>query len=301
MSWAWSQLTDSFKRRAGRYLINRYLGPFLEEGILLNQLTVDGPIKLKDVAVNTAHINQMLEETEAPVEFVDGYIQELSVTVPWSNLLKENCFFEIHGLTVTLQLKKRSNPSQLSASIFHSMCESFSSMDVAEDCLRQNDITDSPSKAATIPSSPTASADSNETVLGVELLAQAIDSIIMRVQVLLVDTTIRLEYVPTIAPRGLALELKVGKLKYSGEVPGANLAEDPNPANFLTSTLKKIFFEDVMLLSDEFSFSRNEEPENEDSRSSCEDSQPLPLCRLGGVQELVLRFSDTDHYGLPRY
>ena len=64
----------------------------------------------------------------------------MAVTVPWSNLLKDNCFFEIRGLTVTCQVKKRAHPSQLTASLFHSMCESFSSKDVAEECLRQKDI-----------------------------------------------------------------------------------------------------------------------------------------------------------------
>ena len=84
-------------------------------------------------------------------QFVDGFIQELAVTVPWSNLLKDNCFFEIRGLTVTCQVKKRAHPSQLSASIFHSMCESFSSKDVAEECLRQNDINNDDVKNADIP------------------------------------------------------------------------------------------------------------------------------------------------------
>ena len=91
MSLSWfSHLTDSVKRRAGRYLINRYLGPFLEEGILLDQLSIDEGIKLRNVALNTDHINSMLEDTEAPIEFVDGFIQELAVTVPWSNLLKKS-------------------------------------------------------------------------------------------------------------------------------------------------------------------------------------------------------------------
>ena len=31
------------------------------------------------------------------------------------------------------------------------------------------------------------------------------------------DTTIRLEYVPTVAPKGLAIELRVGKISYAGE------------------------------------------------------------------------------------
>ena len=137
-AWSWySHLSDAFQRRTGRYLINRYLGPFLEEGILLNQLSVSSgcPIKLRDVALNTEYINSIIEESELPVQFVDGYIKDLSVSVPWSNLLKDNCNFVIDGLTITLQVKKREHPHQISASIFHSMCESFSSINVAEDCL----------------------------------------------------------------------------------------------------------------------------------------------------------------------
>jgi hypothetical protein len=136
MSWNWvSQLSDACKKRVGKYLINRYLGPFLEEGILLNQvsifvcllhnsslvwsmkiikkhlitlflqLSVDGPIRLKDVALNTNYINAFLEDADLPLEFIDGYIPELSVTIPMANLLNENCLFEIKGLTLTLQVK----------------------------------------------------------------------------------------------------------------------------------------------------------------------------------------------------
>lgn len=302
MSWSWySQLTDSFKRRAGRYLINRYLGPFLEEGILLDQLSIDEGIKLRNVALNTDHINSMLEGTEAPIEFVDGFIQELAVTVPWSNLLSDNCFFEIRGLTVTCQVKKRAHPSQLSASIFHSMCESFSSKDMAEECLRQKDLIDKGAEEE-IPKSQNVA---DETVLGVEVLAQAIDSIIMRVQVAFIDTTFRLEYVPTIAPRGLALEIKVGSLKYQGEAVGLDL----QPAQMISSTLKKIFFENVTVRTDEFSFHRNSGgDESFMARSSVgshaddesDDLKPLVLGSLAGKQEMVLRFVDTDHYGLPR-
>ena len=36
-SW-YSHFSDGIKRRVGRYLINRYLGPYLEEGILLDQV-----------------------------------------------------------------------------------------------------------------------------------------------------------------------------------------------------------------------------------------------------------------------
>ena len=52
----------------------------------------------------------------------------------------------------------------------------------------------------------------------VELLAQAIDSVIMRVQVKLLNTTVRLEYMPGLDSRGIALELQIGKIIYSGEI-----------------------------------------------------------------------------------
>lgn len=302
MSWTWfSQLSDAFKKRVGKYLINRYLGPFLEEGILLNQLSVDGPIRLKDVALNTSHINAFLEDSEIPLEFIDGYIQELSVTVPMANLLRDNCLFEINGLTLTLQVKKRSSPTQIYSSIFFSMYESFSSLNVAEDCLKQNDVTDSPGRTAAAFAGPGSPGVGDSSVLGVELLAEAIDSIIQRVQVLLFDTTIRLEYVPTVAPKGLALELRIGKISYAGE------AINPNESLLKASTIKKISFEDVGIFSDEFSFrreyvtpDRDSDDQESDFPNHKEDRQPLKLGSLTGRHELVVRFADTNHFGLPR-
>lgn len=117
--------------------------------------------------------------------------------------------------------------------------------------MRQKDLIDTNQVKEEI---PTASPSLDEPVLGVEVLAQAIDSIITRVQVAFIDTTFRLEYVPTIAPRGLALEIKVGSLKYQGEAIGQ---DDLQPAQMTSSTLKKIFFEDVTLRTDEFTFHKN--------------------------------------------
>ena len=151
------------------------------------------------------------------MEFVDGYISDLSVTIPWANLLTESCYFSISGLTITIQVKKRANPAQISSLIFHSMCESFSSFTVAEECLKAEDVTASPCKRSR--------STEEDVVAGVELLAQAIDSVIMRVQVQLVDSTVRLEYMPGIDNRGIALELQVGKIIYSGET-GEKLIAD---------------------------------------------------------------------------
>ena len=63
------------------------------------------------------------------------------------------------------------------------------------------------------------------------------------------DTTIRLEYVPTVAPKGLAIELRIGKIGYAGEAVN-------NESVMTNNTTKKISFEDVNIYSDEFSFQR---------------------------------------------
>jgi len=297
MAWSswYTSFSDAFKKRAGRYLINRYLGTFLDETISLDQLSVDGAISLKHVALNIRTINSLIDDADLPVEFVDGYIQDLSVTIPWSNLLTESCFFSISGLTVTVQVKKRDNPAQISASIFQSMCESFSSINMAEECLKQEEVSKSPGKRQRN------SQTEEDIVQGIELLAQAIDSIVMRVQVKLSNTTIRLEYLPGLEPRGLALEVQVGKIIYSGEI-GA----EQNEA-FSTSTVRKIFFEEVGIFSDEFNLRSHSHSEGSGDESSSPDKKldpdseaPLKLAALTGRQELLVKFTDTNQFGLPR-
>ena len=174
----------------------------------------------------------------------------MSVTIPWANLLTESCYFSISGLTITIQVKKRANPAQISSLIFHSMCESFSSFSVAEECLKAEDVTASPGKTRS-------RSTEEDVVAGVELLAQAIDSVIMRVQVQLLNTTVRLEYMPGLDNRGIALELQIGKIIYSGET-GASGGQDTD--QFSTSTVRKLFLEDVNLLTDEFSLSSHISP-----------------------------------------
>jgi len=324
MAWsAWyTSFSDAFKKRAGRYLINKYLGTFLDETVSLDQLSVDGAISLSNVALNIRTINSLIDSADLPVEFVDGYISDLSVTIPWANLLTESCFFSISGLTITLQVKKRANPAQISASIFHSMCESFSSFSVAEECMKAEDVQASPGKSRN-------KGTEEDIVAGVELLAQAIDSVIMRVQVKLSDSTVRLEYLPGLEQRGIALELQVGKIVYSGETGAV-----PQQEQFSTSTVRKIFLEDISLLTDEFSLvsnispctslhgsryssrspnkERRESGDSDDSSDTIHDDMtnseaanddldpPLRLATLAGRQELVLKFTEMNQFGLPR-
>ena len=96
--------------------------------------------------------------------------------------------------------------------------------------------------------------DNSSAIKGVELVAQAIDSIIMRVKVTLKNTTFRIEYLPTVEARGLALEVKIGKIIYAGELGSNN---QTNQGNMNITSVKKVFFEDVSFNSDEFTFSKD--------------------------------------------
>ncbi|KAI8514934.1 Autophagy protein [Branchiostoma belcheri] len=102
--------SDSIKKRAVRYLLQHYLGHFLQEKLTLDQLSVDlynGKGVIKNVPLDVWSLNEVLEGTNAPVEMIDGYIGSISVAVPWSALLNDNCTMEIKGLEVTLQPKYR--------------------------------------------------------------------------------------------------------------------------------------------------------------------------------------------------
>ena len=242
---------------------------------------------------------------------MDGYISDLSVSIPWANLLTESCFFCISGLTVTVQVKKRANPAQISASIFHSMCESFSSFSVAEECMKAEDVQASPGKSRQ-------QNTEEDIVAGIELLAQAIDSVIMRVQVKLVDSTVRLEYLPGLEQRGIALELQVGRILYSGEAGEG--AVTGQAEQFTTTTVRRIHLEELSLLTDQFSLApgpfsgysslqgsrycrpgAGEEEEGGGAQQDRENTDPpLLFASLAGRQELILKFTEMNQFGLPR-
>lgn len=113
-----------------------------------------------------------------------SFIQNLSMNVPWSNLLSDDTRILVDGLTITVQVRQRANPTHISASLFHSMCESFSTMSMAEDCLNEDKLNEELDEAEAAREGgkdyPGEDLGGGATVIGVEVLAQAIDSIISR-------------------------------------------------------------------------------------------------------------------------
>lgn len=92
------------------------------------------------------------------MEFVDGYIEQMSISVPWSSLLKDSSHIEVRGLNITIQPKQR---AESATSMFESMWSSMtSSMQLAQECLKQ-EMTNT---------------DNVQPMEGIERFAQTIDS-----------------------------------------------------------------------------------------------------------------------------
>lgn len=49
----------------------------------------------------------MADEHNLPVEFVDGYLSEISVSIPWTSLLTDSSYVEVSGMVITVQPKQR--------------------------------------------------------------------------------------------------------------------------------------------------------------------------------------------------
>ncbi len=123
--------SEAIKKRACRYLLQHYLGRFLETKLGLDQLSVDlyngtGCVKDVNLDVEVMHLklifknvfpstisfvlkalNDLSEEQGFPVEFLDGSIAEVSVSVPWSALLSDSSFVEIKGLCLVVHPKQQ--------------------------------------------------------------------------------------------------------------------------------------------------------------------------------------------------
>lgn len=100
----------------------------------------------------------MGEQQQLPLEFVDGFITEMSVSIPWSALLREASYVEVKSLRLTVQPRQRNDTG---TSMFESMWSSMtSSMQLAQECLQQD----------------TSNIGNGQPLEGVEMFAQTIDS-----------------------------------------------------------------------------------------------------------------------------
>ena len=169
-------LTDALKKRALRYLLQRYMGHFLAEKLTLEQLSIDlydGTGCIKDLALDVEGLNEEL--VFLPFQFTDGCgISEINCSVPWSSLMTESCSLEIHGATFHLNFcssKDHDDDHPLYESSYLSKSMMSSSMQMAEEIASDEKNNDGQFE-------------------GLEMMAQLIDSVLRRVKVVATDTTI---------------------------------------------------------------------------------------------------------------
>ncbi|KAI4893707.1 hypothetical protein NFI96_012162 [Prochilodus magdalenae] len=194
--------SGSIKKRACRYLLQHYLGHFLEERLSLEQLSLDlynGSGVIKEINLDVWAVNELLESLGAPLEIVEGFVQSIAVTIPWAALVTDHCTLEVTGLQITCRPKYRTSGSWDSQG--WSSCMT-SSMQLAQECLKDP---------------PEASEDPPAPLEGLEMFAQTIETVLRRIKVTFLDTIVRIEHQPLDSETGVALEMRITRLDYCDE------------------------------------------------------------------------------------
>uniref|UniRef100_A0A8D3C911 Autophagy related 2A n=1 Tax=Scophthalmus maximus TaxID=52904 RepID=A0A8D3C911_SCOMX len=186
--------SGSIKKRACRYLLQHYLGHFLQERLSLDQLGLDlynGSGVIKEINLDVWAINELLESLGAPLEIVDGFVSSITVTIPWQALLTDHCTLEVTGLQITCRPKYRTSGGWDSQGWSSSMT---SSMQLAQECLKDP---------------PEASEEPPAQLEGLEMFAQTIETVLRRIKVTFIDTIVRIEHQPLDLETGVALEMHI--------------------------------------------------------------------------------------------
>ncbi|KAF7707420.1 autophagy-related protein 2 homolog A [Silurus meridionalis] len=194
--------SGSIKKRACRYLLQHYLGHFLEERLSLDQLSLDlynGSGVIKEINLDVWAVNELLESLAAPLEIVEGFVQSIKVTIPWAALVTDHCTLEVTGLQITCRPKDRTSGAWDSQG--WSSCMT-SSMQLAKECLKD------PPEASEEPPAP---------LEGLEMFAQTIETVLRRIKVTFLDTIVRIEHHPLDSKDGIALEMQIKRLDYCDE------------------------------------------------------------------------------------
>uniref|UniRef100_A0A671SK87 Autophagy-related protein 2 homolog A-like n=1 Tax=Sinocyclocheilus anshuiensis TaxID=1608454 RepID=A0A671SK87_9TELE len=187
--------SGSIKKRACRYLLQHYLGHFLEERLSLDQLSLDlynGSGVITEINLDVWAVNELLDSLGAPLEIVEGFVNSIAVTIPWAALVTEHCTLEVTGLQITCRPKYRTSEFYGNwDSQGWSSCMT-SSMQLAQECLKD------PPEASEEPPAP---------LEGLEMFAQTIETVLRRIKVTFLDTIVRVEHHSLDAETGVALEM----------------------------------------------------------------------------------------------
>ncbi|CAL9707012.1 unnamed protein product [Knipowitschia caucasica] len=285
--------SGSIKKRACRYLLQHYLGHFLQERLSLDQLGLDlfnGSGVIKEIHLDVWAVNELLESVGAPLEIVDGFVSSITVTIPWQALLTDHCTLEISGLQITCRPKYRTSGGWDSQGWSSSMT---SSMQLAQECLKD------PPETLEEPAAP---------LEGLEMFAQTIETVLRRIKVTFIDTIVRIEHQPLDLETGVALEVKIKRLEYFDEAVRDPACQTTVPVDIHQppAVLHKILqLSAVQLFYDSTGFIQDQtdqtnaatEAQKEDNYNGDEESpvsQPLLIGSCSGFIETIVKIKQND-------
>ncbi|XP_075401574.1 autophagy-related protein 2 homolog A isoform X2 [Tenrec ecaudatus] len=190
--------SNCVKERICRYLLQYYLGPYFQERLSVEQLSLDlykGSLALRDIHLEPWYVNCRMESLQLPLELAEGFVSSIEVEVPWASLLTDHCTVHVSGLQLLLQPRQGPGLGHVPACM-------TSSLEMAQECLREGvpDASESP-----------------EPLDGLEVFAQTIDSVLQRIKVVIADCVVRVEHTLEAPERSLALEVHVQRLEYYDE------------------------------------------------------------------------------------
>uniref|UniRef100_A0A668ADV6 Autophagy related 2A n=1 Tax=Myripristis murdjan TaxID=586833 RepID=A0A668ADV6_9TELE len=262
--------SGSIKKRACRYLLQHYLGHFLQERLSLDQLGLDlynGSGVIKEINLDVWAVNELLESLGAPLEIVDGFVSSIAVTIPWQALVTDHCTLEVSGLQITCRPKYRTSGGWDSQGWSSSMT---SSMQLAQECLKD------PPEASEEPPAP---------LEGLEMFAQTIETVLRRIKVTFLDTIVRIEHQPLDLEKGVALEVHIKRLEYCDEAVRDPASQTAVPVDIHQppAFLHKILQLKILHFT-----------ETKEKPPSCPSPQPLLIGSCSGFIETTVKIKQND-------
>ncbi|XP_058129577.1 autophagy-related protein 2 homolog A [Anopheles ziemanni] len=219
--------SDVIKKKICRFLLQRYLGRFLEEKLSLDQLNVDfynGTGTVHNVTLYCQALNELCEGQGWGIEVTGGHIGSVTVNVPYDSLLAKDSSIEVSNLTISLRPKARPTDG---TSMLESMWSSMSSsMQLAQEYL-ERESGGSTADGHSITSGGRGGSSGGagnagqqlppSAMEGLENFAQIIDNVLNRIKAKLFDTEVRIEYLAPDGERGVAVIVKIKSIDYQNE------------------------------------------------------------------------------------
>ncbi|XP_023297749.2 autophagy-related protein 2 homolog A [Lucilia cuprina] len=293
---SWFNVWDGLKNKTCRYLLQRYLGQFLDEKLNLEQLNIElynGKATIKNVSLRVEALNELLDAQGWPFEFTDGQIGLLTVSVPWNALMTNDSSIEASDVVLCLRPVKRAHEGH--ESMIESMWSSVSSsLQLAEECMRQEEEEEDESEC-------TSRGVATGTIAGLEKFAETIDNVLNRIQAKFSNITLKIEYPCHYRLRGVALILHLNELFYKNEtgnekMPQMSSAESTNTQSEHLNRLPTYAKHSVKLTGVSM-FTQ----ENWISESECQvQHEDIPILQFMGQQNLQIKVKQSEEITGPK-